>query len=242
MRPTARIVIVGNEVLTAEVADSNSPFLLATLARLGTRTTELRVVPDEKPDVVEAVRHAASAADRVLVAGGIGPTHDDCTRPAVAEALHLPLVRHPEALGRLRAAIHRPLTPEDEAMADLPQGAELLLAEDVGGFGFRVGRVFVFPGVPRLLQRLVAANQRLLAGTPWVRREVHTDLAEGVIALPLARLARAWPQVRWGSYPRMEGDGCRLVLVLRTDDEATADAAEAALREMLADLEKPERG
>ena len=234
MDRTAQIVIVGDEVLAAEVEDRNGPLLLDTLARLGTRATALRVVADREEDVARAVREGAAAADLVLVTGGIGPTHDDCTRPAVARALDRRLVPHPGALQRLAGILAAGSTTEERAMADLPEGSALLTAPGTAAFGFRVLDVFVFPGVPRLLEQLLAANLAPLRGHPWVRREIATRLREGLVAGPLRELAEAWPSVRWGSYPILGQGGWSLKLVIRAEDEATALRAEAALRTALA--------
>jgi molybdenum cofactor synthesis domain-containing protein len=238
----ARIVIVGDELLAGEVADTNGPLLLETLARLGTPVGGLVMVPDALEAVAAALREAVRDADRVVVTGGIGPTHDDCTREAAAAALDLPLELHAEARARLDRAFRRPLLPEEEAMAHLPRGADLLLAPDVAGFGFRAAGILAFPGVPHLFRRLLAAHEGELAGRPRVRREVVTRLAEGRVATPLRELAAGRPEVSWGSYPRHGDDGWSLALVVRAPDRARADEAEAALRAMLAALEAERRG
>jgi molybdenum cofactor synthesis domain-containing protein len=234
---TARIVIVGDEVLAAEVMDRNGPLLLSTLARLGTRTTGLQVVADREEEIARAVRDGTAVADLVLVTGGIGPTHDDCTRPAVGRALGRRLVPHPEALRHLAGILASGATPDERAMADLPEGAELLTAPGTAAFGFRILGVFVFPGVPRLLEQLLAANLAPLGGRPWVRRQLTTRIREGRLAGPLRELAVAWPQVRWGSYPVLDGEGWTLRLVIRAEDDAVADRAESALRAVLAAAE-----
>lgn len=233
MQPRARIVIVGDEILGGEVHDTNSPFLLRRLTELGFRVGGLRVVSDARPEIATAVREAAGDAAEVIVTGGIGPTHDDCTRPAVAEALDLPLVHHPEARARIERVFRGAATEADLTMADLPRGSEMIVAPGTPGFAFRVNQVTVYPGNPELLQPLFEVTAPRLEGRPGFRREVTTDLREGHLARPLEDLARKWPQVRWGSYPRFTGDGWKLRLVLRAGDEATLDRAEADLREAL---------
>ena len=236
MNPTAHLIIVGDEVLGGEVADQNGPHCLATLARLGVRTTGVSMIGDELSGIASAVRQGVATADRVLVAGGIGPTHDDRTREAVAEALAVELVPHPEALARLGQVFAGRMTPEEARMAELPRGSELLTVPNSPGFGFRTASVFVFPGVPILLRRLLAANEGFFSGVPWVRRQIASPYREGQIATPLATLAAAWPQVRWGSYPELTPAGWSLTLVLRAPDTTTADRAQAALQAVLDSL------
>src|SRR5262245_22227574 len=155
---TACVVIIGDEVLAGEVVDQNGPLILALLAERGIRVLGLHVLPDES-EVVEAyLRDASQRADSVLVTGGIGPTHDDITRLAVARALARPLSPHPDATARLDAIFHRDGTAEERDMALLPEGAELLFASGIMAFAFQVENVFVFPGVPRLLDPLLRAN------------------------------------------------------------------------------------
>ncbi len=233
MIPSARILIVGDEVLAAEVADTNGPFLLRILARRGVRAGGLRILPDRVREVAEALRADLAAADLVLVSGGIGPTHDDCTRPAVAEALGRELTVHPEAAARLEGIFGQDAAPAEEAMARLPRGSELLIAPGTAAFGFRVDRVWVLPGVPPLLERLMDANASRLTGSPRVLREVGTRVREGVLAAAFADLARDWPAVDWGSYPILDGSGWSLRLVLRAASAEEADRAEEALRTML---------
>src|SRR2546428_14066019 len=99
---TAALLIVGDEVLTGEVRDENGPWMIGRLAALGTRVVRLSVVPDRLGDIVQELTRLRALADAVLVSGGIGPTHDDLTRPAVAAALGVPLEGHPEAAARIR--------------------------------------------------------------------------------------------------------------------------------------------
>jgi molybdopterin-biosynthesis enzyme MoeA-like protein len=121
-------------------------------------------------------------------------------------------------------------------MALLPEGSELLIAPNSPGFGFQIGSVLVFPGVPVLLERLLEAHRDRLAGRPGLRRVVATGLREGVVAGPLAALARAHPEVSWGSYPILEAEGWRLELVLRAPEADALRRAETALHRMLAAL------
>jgi molybdenum cofactor synthesis domain-containing protein len=234
---SANIVIVGDEILAGEVEDRNGPLLLASLARAGTRTLGLRVVGDDRRAVTGAVRSALGHADLAVVSGGIGPTHDDITRIAVADALGVPLVPHPEARSRLERLFGGSGSPEDLAMADLPEGADLLTAPGLAAFAFRAGRAVVFPGVPPLLEALLHAHLALFTGPPRFTRSVPARVREGVLAAPLAALARSCPEVSWGSYPELGPEGWSLRVVLRGEEPEALERAERALRDVLARLD-----
>jgi molybdenum cofactor synthesis domain-containing protein len=234
---TALVLIIGDEVLAGEVVDVNGPLILSLLAERGLRVLGLHVLPDE-PGVVEPfLRDASRGADCVLVTGGIGPTHDDITRLAVARALERPLAPHPQATERLESIFHRNATAEERDMALLPEGALLLFAPGIMAFAFQAGNVFVFPGVPRLLEPLLRANLERLGQRAAHRRELHTELREGLIAAPLSALAERWPDLRWGSYPELTDMGWHLRLVLRGGDPERLNAAFAMLEDMVARLE-----
>ena len=235
-RLDTQLIIVGSEVLGGEVVDENTPYLLRRLGEIGAFVSEIRVLPDHRARIVAALRESAASADMVIVAGGIGPTHDDCTRPAVAEALGVELVAHPEALARLGRIAGGRAAPAELEMARLPEGAVLLTHREGQSFGFSAGCFVVLPGVPVLLRALVEANRERFSGTPRVRREVVTRLREGLVAEALAALDRGWPAVEWGSYPELTDSGWRLRLVLRAPDEESAAGAEAALRTAIEDL------
>jgi molybdopterin-biosynthesis enzyme MoeA-like protein len=214
-------------VLSGEVADRNITFLTRRLTELGTRVRGIRIVPDEDDLIVEAVREGVAPGHPLLVTGGIGPTHDDRTRGAVARALDLPMVRHAEAEERLRTGYGPRLTAAELEMAMLPSGARLAPGPRSGVYGFVVGPVYVFPGVPDLLADVFEAVAADFAGAPEHRVEVATRLKEGDFAVALTAVAADFPDVAIGSYPTRDESGWMVRLILRGPDPArVAEAAE----------------
>src|SRR5512145_2125350 len=129
--PTAVLVVVGNEVLSAQVPDENGPWAARRLRELGVRLLAIHTVPDRIDDVVDAVDRARRRADWVFTSGGVGPTHDDVTVAAVARALGRPVVRSAklaEVIGALHREHHGGAEPPEAAlrMADVPEGTRLL--------------------------------------------------------------------------------------------------------------------
>lgn len=99
----AEIIAVGSELLTPYRQDTNSLFLTEKLNLLGIEVGFKTVIGDERKHLVSAARIALDRADLVIFMGGLGPTEDDLTREAVAEALNLPLRRDPDLVARLYA-------------------------------------------------------------------------------------------------------------------------------------------
>ncbi|HLQ51544.1 MAG TPA: molybdopterin-binding protein, partial [Terriglobales bacterium] len=99
----AEIIAVGSELLTPYRQDTNSLFLTGKLNLLGIEVGFKTVLGDNHKHLVSAARIALERADLVIFMGGLGPTEDDLTREAVAEALNLPLRRDPDLVARLYA-------------------------------------------------------------------------------------------------------------------------------------------
>src|SRR4051812_25271684 len=101
--PTAAILLIGNEILSGKVEDENARFLTRELRALGVSLRRIEVVPDVTDDIATSVRGLAARFDFVFTSGGVGPTHDDVTLRAVADAFGMELVRHAELESLLRA-------------------------------------------------------------------------------------------------------------------------------------------
>src|SRR5689334_10501348 len=99
----AAVVTVGNELLYGETVDTNAAWLARSLAAVGLPVVRKLTVGDVAADIQHAVRSAMDAADLVVVSGGLGPTSDDLTKPAVAEMLGRRLEIHQDLLERLEA-------------------------------------------------------------------------------------------------------------------------------------------
>lgn len=229
---TAAVLIVGDEVLAGEVRDENAPFLLSRLASLGARVTRVAAVRDVAADIEDELRRMRAVADVVLVSGGIGPTHDDVTRPAVAAALGVPLERLPSAEAHVRRWFAERTTDAELTMADLPRGSRLVAGARTSALGFAVAGVYVFPGVPFLLRDLFEGCARDFEGAPLHRAEVQTDLREGQLAVALTAIQAAALDTAIGSYPRLDPEGVwRTRIVVRASDRARAEAVAATVRE-----------
>ncbi|PWU01821.1 MAG: competence/damage-inducible protein A [Terriglobia bacterium] len=125
----AEIVAVGSEMLTPQRVDTNSLYLTAELNNLGVEVVTKYVIGDHLVLLASAVRLALSRSEIVILSGGLGPTEDDLTRDAVAEALERKLIYHPEiaeALEQRFARLNRKMAEVNKRQAFIIDGAAIL--------------------------------------------------------------------------------------------------------------------
>mgnify|MGYP003478424420 CR=1 FL=1 len=131
------ILATGDELLTGQVVDTNSVWLMDRLWDLGVMVRRKTLVGDDRADLDAALRETSSRADLVLMSGGLGPTEDDRTREALAKALSVPLVEDAAARAHVADALARRPASEglrlEYAALQLRLETELLgyLREDV---------------------------------------------------------------------------------------------------------------
>ena len=122
---TAAILVIGNEILSAKVVDENGPFLARELRALGVELRRIETVPDEVPLIVDALKRCLASARWVFTSGGIGPTHDDVTIAAIAQAFGRKVVLDEGTLGLLRARYGEKLNAARTRLAEIPEGARV---------------------------------------------------------------------------------------------------------------------
>lgn len=145
------IYILGDEILSGKREDRHFDKVKELLAARGLALDWVMLLGDQRARCVEAFRQSLGSADLVFSFGGIGATPDDHTRQAVAEALGLPLVLHPEAerlIAERSAESGQPLTPGRLRMGEFPRGAEIIPNPYNKIPGFSVGRHYFLPGFP----------------------------------------------------------------------------------------------
>ena len=225
-RVTAAILIIGDEILSGRTQDTNLRDIARYLGVHGVDVAEARTVPDVMEEIVGALNQLRGRYDYVVTTGGIGPTHDDITADAVAEAFGVGLEEHPEILAVMEARWPGQITPARRRMARVPVGGDLVKNPIQGPPGFTIGNVFVLAGVPQVMRGMLEdVGHRLKGGAVTVSRTVRVDgSGEGVIAAPLEAVAKAHPAMSLGSYPFFGPDGFGSNLVLRSRDPAELDA------------------
>jgi len=187
----AELLSVGDEVISGEIADTNSAWLAQQLGELGVDVVRHAAVGDVEDDVQAAVRLAASRAHLVIVTGGLGPTEDDLTRHGIAAAAGVGLELDEASLQSIEQRFYRygrPMPPQNRIQAMMPAGATVLPNSEGTAPGFIV-RV---DGVP------VAA----LPGVPYEMRAMfESHLAAFITSLPIERQAIRVERIRCFGIP-----------------------------------------
>ncbi len=232
MTPTAALVVVGSEVLSAKVQDENGPWAARRLRELGVCLVAIHTIPDSIEEIVETVNRVRRRVDWVFTSGGVGPTHDDVTVPAVARALGRRLVRCGPLAEAIHASHRRHHGGEDapEAalrMADVPEGTRLL--GDPAFPTLAVENVVMLPGVPQFFRWQFERIAADLAAPPFRLACVYLSTGEDRIAPLLARVQGEHPAVEIGSYPRFDDADHRVKVTLEAKDSARVAATLAAL-------------
>ncbi|WP_429103109.1 competence/damage-inducible protein A [Aeromonas veronii] len=176
------IISTGDEIVTGLVVDTNAAWLSALLLEQGWQVRRRLTVGDNLADLKTVLQESASRAEVVLVCGGLGPTADDLTAQAAAEAFDQPLTLFPDWLATIEARYAsrgRPMAQSNAKQAWLPQGCEIL-DNPVGtacGFVVRSGhsQLFFTPGVPFEFKQMVR-EQILPRLKQLVGAQIDTEL------------------------------------------------------------------
>jgi molybdenum cofactor synthesis domain-containing protein len=226
------MVVVGNEILSGKVRDTNAYFAACELRRIGVTLKRIGVVPDELAAIAAEVAACARSHDFVITSGGVGPTHDDITLEAIAIAFGRKMVVHPELEKLLRAHFVEPLDPAMK-MAEVPEGAVLNDSGDARFPTVQLENVYILPGIPQIFERKLTALLERFATDPYFIRVIYTSAGEGTIAGPLNACLKDYPDLMLGSYPRIGDPAYRVKVTLESKDQGYLDSAFARLMELL---------
>ncbi len=226
------ILATGDELLTGQIVDTNSVWLMDRLWDLGVMARRKTLVADDREDLAAALRETTSRSDLVVMSGGLGPTEDDLTAEVVAAAMGVPLELHEPSLEAIRERFRklgREMTPNNAKQARFPRGATVIPNRfgTAPGLLVRLGRgeLVALPGVPveyrGLSEEFVLPRVAARVGaTPAFRLvklfavpESHADQAmRPIMDDPANRGVRFgyrahWPEihVKWAAAPASAG-------------------------------------
>ncbi len=235
---TAAVLVIGAEILSGRTKDKNIGYIANFLTDIGIDLKEVRVVPDEEPEIVAAVNALRLRYTYLFTTGGIGPTHDDITAECVAKAFGVALEHHPRAVEIMRARLAQTGGEMNEArmrMTRVPKGAALVLNKISAAPGFWIGNVIVMAGIPSVMQAMLDyVAPQLKTGAKMLSESIRADCREGDLGTELGAIAKAHADVVIGSYPFVdEKNLANTHVVVRSRDPHKLTAAKAAIEAML---------
>ena len=202
---TAAALVIGNEILSGKIREANVFELARVLRSRGVELTRVVVIPDTIPIIADEVRKLSKSHDYVFTSGGVGPTHDDVTIAAIAEAFDVPVVRDPDFERLLRDYYGDDVTENHLLLANVPQGVKQLRSARSPWPLTVLDNVWILPGIPEIFRmKLEIIREHLEASAPFVTRSVFTKLDEAALKPVLDETVSRHPKVEIGSYPRWQ--------------------------------------
>ncbi len=239
---TAALIVIGDEILSGRTHDKNIAQVAAWLGVQRIRLAEVRVVADVTAAIVEAVNTLRVRNDYLFTTGGIGPTHDDITVDAIAQALGVDVIIHPDARAILeKYYVERGgLTDARLRMARVPDGATLIPNRYTGAPGIRHGNVFIMAGVPQITAGMLdALSGTLEGGAALLSETIGCWIAESEVADLLRDTEKAHEGCQIGSYPFWRDGKNGANFVIRSVDAEELAACAHELVRGLEDMEHP---
>lgn len=197
----AEIITIGDEILIGQVVDTNSAFLAMELNKLGIEVVQITSVPDSRLHIMQALDNAISRAQLVICTGGLGPTADDITKPALADYFGCKLVsneavlRHIQTLLEARGVI---INKRNIRQAELPESCEVLhnSAGTAQGMWFRKNGcdIISLPGVPYEMKAIFYEELEMRFRERYTLPPIlhHTLLTHGLPESKMADLIHDW--------------------------------------------------
>jgi len=238
MPRTAAALIIGNEILSGKIADTNTTFLARVLFELGIELRRVVVCPDEVDAIGSDLTELRATHDLVFTSGGVGPTHDDVTIEGVAASFDRPVVRSVAVEKMIRHYYGDRANEAHLRMANMPEGAEMIRSSEAPWPTVVIENVFVLPGVPEIFElKLADLRKRLDQGHEFHSQAVYTLSGEGEIASQLERIADTFTGVMVGSYVKWKAEDYRTKVTFDGNDpDAVAKAADMLVEELEREL------
>ena len=196
---SAEIITTGTEILLGDIVDTNAAWIAQQVREVGVNLYYKTTVGDNEPRIRGVLEMSLARSDILLVTGGLGPTADDITRDAIANATGRALVRDEEIVEKLRERFARwgnPMTENNLRQAFIPEGATVIPNPVGTAPGFmtpdlrhgRGARIIAMPGVPREMKRMMTESVlpyilTLTGGVGIIRRRILRTVGIGESSL-----------------------------------------------------------
>jgi molybdenum cofactor synthesis domain-containing protein len=205
-------------VLSGKTQDIHSHFFCTELRQLGVEVQKISTIQDEIGLIGREVAEFSKRFDFVFTSGGVGPTHDDVTIDGIADGFGLKVVRHPDIEKRMRQRLGGELNEARLRMANVPEGATLLATEAPFAQIVQIHNVYIFPGIPKILQERFHTIKERFRDAPYYLKNVYVRYGEGIIAAILNDLLVKYPELMLGSYPVLDLPEYKVKVTLESKD------------------------
>jgi molybdenum cofactor synthesis domain-containing protein len=234
----ASALLIGNELLSGKVHESNLLELARTLRAVGVSLRRVVMVPDEPELIGREIRDQSQTFDVVFTSGGVGPTHDDVTIESIAHAFGVSAKIDPTMERLLRNAYGDRTTDGHLRMALVPEGAVLMTTPEILWPTVVFKNIWILPGVPEIFRMKLAVVRAWVRGPEkFVSRAVFTKMDEADLKPLLDDVVREHPEVDVGSYPKWFDATYKTKI---TFDSRSSERVDAAVGSFLALLPKGE--
>jgi len=232
MHKTAGLLIIGDEILKGQTQDTNSYYMCKTLRSIGIKVEQIGVIGDDVGIIASEVQKYASMYDYVLTSGGIGPTHDDMTYEAVAQAFDQQLHMDPTLTEMCKKYFgNKPADSPEMKLALVPTSSQLYFGMDPNTnlpMKFPlvfIKNVYIFPGIPVLLERQMDQVKNVFAKDGCSAFNTHEILVNDVetnIASVLTECTKKYKDsgLTIGSYPDWFNNYYKVKLIVECSDES----------------------
>jgi len=237
----AELIAVGEEVLAGQTISSNTAEIATMLAGMGIVPHHHTEVGDRPDDIAQALTLAMERSRLVIITGGLGPTTDDITRPVVASALGLPLIRDENIIHIIEERFHArgsTMPASNLVQADVPQGAKPLpnLLGTAPGLYIQYDHchIFLLPGVPAEMRAIMRETILPMLGELFPGLEPLYVRKLRIVGLPESRLADLLADAKWAqdlgvAYLPQENE---IYLLFKGEKAITDKAAEFAYQKL----------
>lgn len=242
MQKRAVVLTIGDEILSGDVHDENSYWIAKRLFSLGVELSYIFVIPDKKEIITEYINKYRKDYDYIITLGGMGPTPDDVTKEAVADAFGVKLETSEQLVDLIQIYYNGQAEQEKFLMAIMPEKSEAILTSDKSwAIGLKMENVFSFPGTPFLVKDAFPTIEHLLKSeSPIYKVKVNINCEETGFADIMVEIVNQFPDVNIGSYPSNE-DFRNVKLLFKSRDrksiEECRDQFVYRLQERYSDLD-----
>ena len=207
---TFGIYIIGDEILSGRREDKHLTQVISILNARGLQLGWAEYVGDDPSRMIASFKRSFATDDIVFSFGGIGATPDDYTRQAVADALNVPIARHPQAVAEIEAQFGEGAYPKRVIMADFPQGAALIPNPVNRVAGFSVKSHYFLPGFPAMAHPMMewvldTHYSHLFYQTEYLEESiVIQDGIESQLIDLMNEMLKKYPEIKIFSLPKLK--------------------------------------